>query len=106
MENGKPYVVKVSVSVSVSIEGLVSVSVSVSIGDFFEYQYQSRYRLGALLSPGISPGIGGSQSISIGISPEILVSSVSECPPLTLSVGNKDSPNVCSVYLFTHVPLA
>ena len=36
---------------------LVSVSVSVSIGGFSESRYQSRYRLGAFLSPGISPGI-------------------------------------------------
>ena len=67
MENGKPYVVKVSVSVSVSIEGLVSVSVSVSIGGFFEYRYQSRYRLGALPSPGISPGID-SEAAKVSVS--------------------------------------
>ena len=69
MENWKPYVVKVSVSVSVSIEGLVSVSVSVSIGGFFEYRYQSRYRLGALLSPGISPGIDSEAAkVSVSVS--------------------------------------
>ena len=28
-------------------------SLSVSIGDFFEFRYQSRYRFGAVLSPGI-----------------------------------------------------
>ena len=33
------------------------VSVSVSIGGFSQYRYQSRYPLGAFLSPGISPGI-------------------------------------------------
>ena len=69
MENGNPYVVKVSVSVSVSIGGLVSVSVSVSIEGFSQYQYQSRYRLGAILSPGISPGIGSEASkVSVSVS--------------------------------------
>ena len=69
MENWKPYVVKVSISVSVSIEDLVSVSVSVSTGGFFEYRYQSRYRLGALLSPGISPGIDSEAAkVSVSVS--------------------------------------
>ena len=56
------------ISISIGIDwGLlwVSVSVPVSIGGSSESRYQSRYRF------------RGSQSISIGISPEILVSSVS-----------------------------
>ena len=51
------HLVSVSVSKLPILRVQVSVSVSVSVGAFPESRYQSRYRLGPFLSPGISPDI-------------------------------------------------